>query len=772
MSKTNNYMLDYNGNEPESMLHPLTIKLIEETGYEPFYMVQLPCLNTFKISKSSLDKIKRINDPTLKITFIPCWYRSKNGYIVCMSKTKEKKLIYMHRYLLDQHVYSSKTDKSVDHMNRDRCDNRLENLRLCTQSEQNHNKDSKPKKVSFIKGLSDDPIQLPQYIEYFKKGTLKSNTTGKETITQAHFIVDSRYFNFSHHASKSSKLTIKERLKDALCKRYNAVINSKIKFENIYIDGFHFDDQDDFMKHTLEQINVYCDIQADSISYEATNKNNYDPSNGKIDDNLTFPDSENTKLNKSNLPKRVRYQPTSDKRGSALIYEQKNPKKFTVSSSSSKKFTLDEKLSDLLKKLNSKNIKLEWINKPSCVTDNDLIVNKAKDPDNIDFFQKCLKDVIAGHNQKENISREYNELDVKIIQKLDGQLIINNSVTGDILGISDDNVSRIRKGKWRTTLELDKITSQILERSEFIEEYKLIKLDIIKEVDVRKALKVHGITSSNSKNWKVTVDTVIKMILDKKELSYQQIANKYKDKDENSLKVTTVQNMIGGGRAYWLTKDDFENIHNLTYDDYVKKRKENIHAVMNTKLHTKPKIDAKKDDQENDSDTKTIQYPTRRKDKQNFTKDEFKHAKTTSIGKRSKSLTSDILLEIYSHKFKKESDNDIAKLISDKRNVTLKFNNVKDVWNGNTQLFNSDFENATNKYGLTFQKYNETFDQNAGEIKKKLRQKSKYDDLVESIKKGIRKTPFITSEKALIKLFPKEFSVEKLSGMIYNNKRK
>lgn len=63
------------------------------------------------------------------------WHLSSAGYAVCTRWGKEKKLTYLHRLVMD-----APKGVEVDHINRDPLDNRRENLRLCSHSQNGANK--------------------------------------------------------------------------------------------------------------------------------------------------------------------------------------------------------------------------------------------------------------------------------------------------------------------------------------------------------------------------------------------------------------------------------------------------------------------------------------------------------------------------------------------------------------------------------------------------------------------------------------------------------
>lgn len=63
-----------------------------------------------------------------------CWLKSKNGYVISRDGNT-KKLTYLHRLILN----NAPNNMDIDHINRNKLDNRLENLRICTHAENMQN---------------------------------------------------------------------------------------------------------------------------------------------------------------------------------------------------------------------------------------------------------------------------------------------------------------------------------------------------------------------------------------------------------------------------------------------------------------------------------------------------------------------------------------------------------------------------------------------------------------------------------------------------------
>ena len=73
------------------------------------------------------------------------WYLGNNGYLMSDSDNQRN---YLHRLILN------KPTEYIDHINRDKLDNRKCNLRLCNQSQNGYNRKLNKNNISGYKGVS------------------------------------------------------------------------------------------------------------------------------------------------------------------------------------------------------------------------------------------------------------------------------------------------------------------------------------------------------------------------------------------------------------------------------------------------------------------------------------------------------------------------------------------------------------------------------------------------------------------------------------------
>ena len=135
---------------------------------EEYYIIDCGKLQLVKVDKDNINKIISIKNS---------WYIMSNGYVLSVIQDKQ---IYMHAYLMN-HSGNGKGQISVDHINQNKLDNRMCNLRLATQSEQNINKiysKYENSKYNLNRPEGMENIKLPRNIEYKFEYRDKEKKTG------------------------------------------------------------------------------------------------------------------------------------------------------------------------------------------------------------------------------------------------------------------------------------------------------------------------------------------------------------------------------------------------------------------------------------------------------------------------------------------------------------------------------------------------------------------------------------------------------------------
>ena len=145
---------------------------------EEYYIIDCSKLKIVKIDKESINKITEIKKS---------WYICPNGYLMADIGTDK---IYMHAFLMN-HIGNGKGQDSVDHINRYKLDNRLCNLRITTQSEQNKNTGKRERKHN-ARPLPEGITQkdLPKYVVYYVEYEKECDENGNRVMRRDFFKIE------------------------------------------------------------------------------------------------------------------------------------------------------------------------------------------------------------------------------------------------------------------------------------------------------------------------------------------------------------------------------------------------------------------------------------------------------------------------------------------------------------------------------------------------------------------------------------------------------
>ena len=150
----------------------------------------------FVFDKDDYEKVKIHN-----------WCITSVGYIASTKYIDGvKKLLLIHNIIMNRINFLGKGVKeTVDHINRNPLDNRKENLRIVSQTEQNLNQKKKSRIVELPDGCEIAPNDIPKHVWYVRANGAHGDR----------FAIEFKTENILWKSSSSKKLSLQEKLDQA-----------------------------------------------------------------------------------------------------------------------------------------------------------------------------------------------------------------------------------------------------------------------------------------------------------------------------------------------------------------------------------------------------------------------------------------------------------------------------------------------------------------------------------------------------------------------------
>lgn len=180
--------------------------LVENNNTKERYYI-MDCSNN-RLTKIDEESINKVVNENVKWTVC-------NNYVV--AEFSEGKKLALHAFLMNHHGHGlTQGALSIDHINRDKLDNRLCNLRLATQSEQNSNTGKRNRKHN-ARELPDDIKQheLPKYVVYYVENMI--NEKGEKEFKRDFFKIEKHpKLPKPWNTTKSTKVSARAKLNEAI----------------------------------------------------------------------------------------------------------------------------------------------------------------------------------------------------------------------------------------------------------------------------------------------------------------------------------------------------------------------------------------------------------------------------------------------------------------------------------------------------------------------------------------------------------------------------
>jgi len=135
------------------------------------------------------------------------WHYTSNAYVShsCVDDGKRKSL-YLHNFVMGRLEHTGKGSKeSIDHINRNGLDNRKENLRLITQTEQNLNQTRKERTIVLPTDSGIKIDDIPKHIWYIKANGHHGDRFGIDLKTE----------NIKWKTTSAKNVSLQDKLKSA-----------------------------------------------------------------------------------------------------------------------------------------------------------------------------------------------------------------------------------------------------------------------------------------------------------------------------------------------------------------------------------------------------------------------------------------------------------------------------------------------------------------------------------------------------------------------------